>query len=138
MPIQCDALTFPCRLCRDIPANRDEVFSLHTDAPNRRLFRCQTHSHCCLDAARLHPAAAAPWPRRDPCPGQDLSLRWALCPTSSRRPLLEPRTLLLLLLQDDRATGVKTDKVKYFTSGCYLQNKVLCRIIFLYQALLPV
>ena len=57
-----------------VPADRDEVFSLHADAPGRRLFRCQTHSHCCLHAARLHPAAA-PGPLRDPCPGQDPSLR---------------------------------------------------------------
>lgn len=62
-----------------IPADRDEVFSLHADAPSRRLFRCQTHSHCCLNTARLHPAAA-PGPLRDSCPGQDLSLRgpWVL------------------------------------------------------------
>lgn len=63
------------RRLRDcVPANRDEVFSLHAEAPSRRLFRCQTHSHCFLKAARLHPAAA-PGPLRDPCPGQDPSLR---------------------------------------------------------------
>lgn len=57
-----------------LPANHDEVFSLHADAPGRGLFRWQTHSHCCLNAARLHPAAA-PGPLRVPCPGQDPSLR---------------------------------------------------------------
>lgn len=60
--------------CLTVPANSDEVLSLHADAPSRRLFRCQTHSHCCVNAARLHPAAA-PGPLRDPCPGQDPSLR---------------------------------------------------------------
>lgn len=60
--------------CKPVPANHDQVFSLHADAPRRGLFRCQTHSHCCLNAARLHPAAA-PGPLRDPCPGQDPSLR---------------------------------------------------------------
>lgn len=52
-----------------LPADRDEVLPLHADAPSRRLLRCQTHSHCCVNAARLHPAAAA-GPLRVPCPGQ--------------------------------------------------------------------
>lgn len=45
-------------VCIVIPANCDEIFSLHTDAPRRCPFRCQPHSHCCLNAARLHSAAA--------------------------------------------------------------------------------
>lgn len=56
-----------------LPADRDEVFSLHADAPSRRLLRCQTHSHCCLNAPCLHPAAA-PGPLWDPWPGQVPSL----------------------------------------------------------------
>lgn len=116
-----------CRLCRDIPADRDEVFSLHADAPDRRPFRCQTHSHCFPDAARLHPAAA-PGPLRDPCPGQDPSLRGSCVLHTPAVLCGEPRMLLLLLLED-KTTSVKVDKVKYLTSDENLQNKVSGRLI---------
>ena len=35
-----------------IPADRDQVLALHTDASRRRFFRCQPHSHFCLDGDR--------------------------------------------------------------------------------------
>lgn len=106
-----------------IPANRDEVFSLHADAPSRRLFRCQTHSHCCLNAARLHPAAA-PGPLRDPCPGQDPSL--PSCVLQTPAVLCGEPRMLLLEEEEDRkaASSVELEIFEGAASGYKFQSKI--------------
>lgn len=64
----------------DVPADGQEVFSLHRDAPRWRLLR-----HFCLNAAGLHPGAPRPLQGSVSRPGP-LPPR-ALRPTNTGRPL---------------------------------------------------
>lgn len=89
-----------------LPADRDEVFSLHADAPSSRLLRCQTHSHCRLNAPRLHPAAA-PGPLWDPWPGQVPSLPSCVL----QIPALLCGELLMLLLEEENREVASIRKV---------------------------